>query len=255
MTDQDECNSTTWFFIGSTNTEAVDLIALRQIGEKAKAKSDRLSVTDNCSLVIKKVTVEDVGRYICRHYNTSGQQSQEHNVYLSVVSMTEHKDNDKVTFSCSVSIDGRCRYTVKWLYEGRDWDINSRGAWTSAPTCSANALLLTFNFIYTSIYESLQCKVTDLNSKEVQLYNFSSQLSDKKPGNDATTTPMTQTTEVMKPSTLNTTEQTVYADCSFLSYIMLVMRVAELVLITVVTVLLFRARAGNQRPPDDHTVS
>ncbi|CAK6981016.1 Hypothetical predicted protein, partial [Scomber scombrus] len=68
-------------------------------------------------------------------------------------------------------------------------------------------------------------------------------------GNDATKPPMTQTTDVMKPSTLNTTEQTACADCSALIYIMLVMRVVEFVLITVVTVLItvvtvrhFRAR-------------
>ncbi|XP_044025129.1 uncharacterized protein LOC122863073 isoform X8 [Siniperca chuatsi] len=43
------------------------------------------------------------------------------------------------------------------------------------------------------------------------------------------------------------------SDCSALNYIMLVMRVAELLLITAITVLLIRAR-GNQRPPDDNTV-
>ncbi|KAI3364583.1 hypothetical protein L3Q82_011356 [Scortum barcoo] len=44
-----------------------------------------------------------------------------------------------------------------------------------------------------------------------------------------------------------------FTGCSALNYIMLVMRVAELVLITAITVLLIRA-AGKQRPPDDNTV-
>ena len=86
MTDQDKCDSTTWLFSGLRNTAAVELINLGQIGENAKAKSDRLSVTVNCSLVIKKVTVEDVGCYSCRQFNRSGQrQDRDAKVYLSVI--------------------------------------------------------------------------------------------------------------------------------------------------------------------------
>ncbi|XP_036942338.1 uncharacterized protein LOC119012530 [Acanthopagrus latus] len=48
-------------------------------------------------------------------------------------------------------------------------------------------------------------------------------------------------------------EQQARTDCSVVDYIMLVLRVAELVLITVITVLLIRA-PGNQRAPDDDTV-
>ncbi|XP_030261821.1 uncharacterized protein LOC115574434 isoform X1 [Sparus aurata] len=48
-------------------------------------------------------------------------------------------------------------------------------------------------------------------------------------------------------------EQQARTDCSVVDYIMLVLRVAELVLITVITVLLIRA-PGNQRPPDEDTV-
>ncbi|XP_062293327.1 uncharacterized protein LOC133997664 [Scomber scombrus] len=248
MTDQDKCDRTTWFFDGSTNTAVVELIKLGQIGEEAKAKSDRLSVTADCSLVIKKVTVEDVGRYTCRQFDRSG-RSRDSNVLLSVVSMTEHKDTDEVKLNCSVSIYDVCRHTVKWLYEGRDWNINTRDTKISQSTCSVTAVLPTSNFIYTSNYKYLQCKVTNLISNEEQLYNFSYQLS----GVVATTS---------KPETTRSTERSeVRADCSALIYIMLVMRVVEFVLITVVTVLItvvtvrhFRAR-GNQRPPDDHTVS
>ena len=94
--------------------------------------------------------------------------------------MTEHKDADKVKLSCSVSTYDGCRHTVKWLYRGSD--INTREVQMSQYTCSATVSMLTSHFIYTSNYEYSKCEVTDLNSKEVQLYNFSPQLSSKKPG-------------------------------------------------------------------------
>ncbi|XP_044185643.1 uncharacterized protein LOC122965561 isoform X2 [Thunnus albacares] len=242
-TDQDKCNSTTWLFIGSGNTAAVELIVEGQIGEKAKSKSDRLSVTANCSLVIKKVTVEDVGRYSCRQFK-SGRQRDHTQVDLSVISMTEHKNNNEVTLNCSVLTYDECRHTVKWLYKGKNLDTNTRTMQASQSTCSATLSLLTSHFIYTSNYKFLKCEVTDLYNGKVQLYNFSPQLSCEKPGVAETTT---------EPETTTSTTQEVRTDCSALSYIMLVMRVAELLLITVITVLLFRAR-GNQRPPDDNIV-
>ncbi|XP_051252755.1 immunoglobulin superfamily member 8 [Dicentrarchus labrax] len=53
---------------------------------------------------------------------------------------------------------------------------------------------------------------------------------------------------------VDATRSTTQEDCSVLTSIMFVMRVAELLLITVITVLLIRAR-GNQRPPDDKSVN
>ncbi|XP_062292872.1 uncharacterized protein LOC133997317 isoform X2 [Scomber scombrus] len=202
MTDQDECDSTTWLFSDSRNTATVELIELGQIGENAKAKSDRLSVTANCSLVIKKVTVEDAGRYSCQQYNRSGQYKYSL-VDLSVVSMTEHKDNDEVKLSCSVSMDDGCTHTVKWLYDGADPDKNTRNVQTSQSTCSATVLLLT-----SSNYKFLKCEVKHLSSGKVQLYNFSPQLSGKKPG-EATTEPETTATQEDVKATPPTTKSTI----------------------------------------------
>ncbi|KAM7395945.1 hypothetical protein PAMA_007290 [Pampus argenteus] len=84
-TDQDECDRTTWLFNPSENTAAVELINLGKIGRKVGSKSDRLSVTATCSLVIKKVTVEDVGLYTCRQFISGKQQGPDSQVDLSVV--------------------------------------------------------------------------------------------------------------------------------------------------------------------------
>ena len=82
--DQDKCDSTSWYFYYAPNTPAVTLFEDGQIHKEAKAKSDRLRVTEKCSLVIKKVTEEDAGLYVCRQIR-SGQQGQTSWVYLSVV--------------------------------------------------------------------------------------------------------------------------------------------------------------------------
>ncbi|XP_042246109.1 uncharacterized protein LOC121882141 isoform X2 [Thunnus maccoyii] len=256
MTDQDKCNSTTWLFSASRNT-TVELIKLGQIGEKAKAKSDRLSVTENCSLVIKKVTVEDAGRYTCRQFKSGQQQGPDSQVDLSVVTMTEYKNNNEVTLSCSVLKHGQCRHTVKWVYQGKDVDKENKDLKTSQSTCSVTVSFLTSHFICTSNHELLKCEVTNPNNGKVQLYNISPQLSCEKPGVAETTTePETTSTPQEDADAITATTATKDAtitpqDCSALSYIMLVMHVAELLLITVITVLLFRAR-GNQRPPDDN---
>lgn len=63
--DLHNCAHTTWSLSPTPTSSARNLFVHGQTVETAKAKSDRLSVTENCSLVVKKVTVEDVGRYIC----------------------------------------------------------------------------------------------------------------------------------------------------------------------------------------------
>ncbi|KAK1889471.1 Junctional adhesion molecule-like [Dissostichus eleginoides] len=115
--DQDEFDGTTWLFSDSGSTVA--LVDCGQIGKQARAHSDRLRVTEKCSLVIKKVTEKDAGYYTCRQFR-SEQQGPDSHVYLFVVTMTEHQDNAEVTLNCSVKTYGRCRHSVKWLFQGED---------------------------------------------------------------------------------------------------------------------------------------
>ncbi|KAI3364554.1 hypothetical protein L3Q82_011334 [Scortum barcoo] len=174
---QKNCVYTTWTFNGLRSSSTVELINLGQIGGGAKSKSDRLSVTANCSLVIKKVTVEDVGRYFCQQYKSDQKQGEDSLVYLSVIKMNEQKDDDKVTLSCSVSSSDQCRHTVKWLYEGKDVDKDNKDLQTSQPGCYTTVSFLTSHHIYTSRLNLFTCEVTDGHTRKVQLFPFSLQTS------------------------------------------------------------------------------
>ncbi|KAJ4946995.1 hypothetical protein JOQ06_009037, partial [Pogonophryne albipinna] len=181
--DQDECDGTTWFFTDSRST--VMLVKGGQIGNHAK--SDRLRVTEKCSLVIKKVTDEDAGYDTCRQFNKANQQQgSDSDVYLSVVTMTEHQDNDEVRLRCSVTRSGRCRLTVKWLLQGRDVDKDNKDIRTSASNCSASGTFLTSHFSYSPRSTFFTCEVTDAYNVQT----FSPQSSD---GDDQAATTTTNT--------------------------------------------------------------
>ncbi|XP_044025044.1 uncharacterized protein LOC122863049 isoform X11 [Siniperca chuatsi] len=196
---QRKCNSTTWLFIGSGYTAAAELIDLGQIVERAKAQSDRLSVTASCSLVIKNVTVEDVGLYTCRQFRSGQQQGPDSQVHLSVVTMTEHQDTDKVTLTCSVLTFERCKHTVKWLYAGKDVAKDNKDLLTSQSLCRASVRFLTSHYSHTSRSNFLTCEVTVGN--KVQLFPFRLQ-----PSVEDTTT-ATETTTTTKSTTKSTTTE------------------------------------------------
>lgn len=84
--NQHKCVNTIWIFSQPTSKAAVELIKLGQIGEGARTKSDRLSLTENCSLLIKNLSAEDAGLYGCQQYDSRGQKlGSDAQVYLSVV--------------------------------------------------------------------------------------------------------------------------------------------------------------------------
>ncbi|KAM3603001.1 uncharacterized protein V6R79_014751 [Siganus canaliculatus] len=105
--DEANCGSTSWSHGGES------LVKYGRLHRKAMAKSDRLSVTENCSLAIQRVTAEDGGQYTCTQ-TTSGQK-QFTQVHVTVVTMTEHISRGRVTLTCSVSVSRFCGHNVKWL--------------------------------------------------------------------------------------------------------------------------------------------
>ncbi|XP_039454663.1 uncharacterized protein LOC120433128 [Oreochromis aureus] len=93
---QHNCISTTWIFGHSSS--AVALFNLGQ-NKEAKPKSDRLSLSADCSLVIKKVTDQDVGRYTCRQFKTAtgSQEGPDFNIHLSVINSEDVKTTKSTT--------------------------------------------------------------------------------------------------------------------------------------------------------------
>ncbi|XP_041815352.1 uncharacterized protein LOC121622461 isoform X2 [Chelmon rostratus] len=201
-----KCGSYTWLYSGSRSPAAVELVQLGKVVERDEPSSDRLSVLQNCSLVMKKVTVEDVGRYTCREFKSGGEQGSDSVVHLSVISMTELKDTDKVTFNCSVVTYERCTHTVQWSFNGNDVDKDNQDLKMSQSSCFASLRFLSSHYFYTSRYKRLKCKVT--NGNKVQQFDLIPQPSGEKPGDDtttkqSTTTKLTRTTEnSMKAGTM-----------------------------------------------------
>lgn len=68
---QKQCKGTIWIFSGKTSRAAVELILLGEI----KEKSDRQSLSENCSLVINNVTAEDAGSYTCQQWRGTKETS------------------------------------------------------------------------------------------------------------------------------------------------------------------------------------
>ncbi|XP_016533332.1 uncharacterized protein LOC103146741 [Poecilia formosa] len=165
---QNKCDGTTWSFIRSAS------VTLFEAGNINLTIPDRLNVTVNCSLVIKKVSMEDVGRYTCRQL-TSGQEGPNSSVYLSVVHLTEQKINDSVVLNCSVVDYEIPRHTVEWLYEGK----TSSDSKTSPPVYRSTVILTTSLHQNSTSLSSIKCNVTNISTKEVQLFTFSHQSTDQ----------------------------------------------------------------------------
>ncbi|XP_037606295.1 uncharacterized protein LOC119476813 [Sebastes umbrosus] len=169
--DQNNCDRTRWIYTDSSSRTA-DLVRDGQIDKQAEDKSDR-RVTENCSLVIKKLTEKDDGRYDCRQIRSGQRLSPDAVVYLSFVTMTEQKNSDEVTLNCSVSIlYRRCKHTVKWLFQGLDVEKDNGDLKTSQSLCSASVTFRTSHYNQTSSYQSLKCNVTDRVTGTPQLFPF-----------------------------------------------------------------------------------
>ncbi|XP_034755280.1 uncharacterized protein LOC117961025 isoform X1 [Etheostoma cragini] len=242
--DQDKCNGTYWIFSDSGSTLSLLLVECGKVAENAT--SDGLSVTENCSLVKKKVTEKDVGRYTCRQL-----ESEDAHVYLSVIHMTEQKDTDEVTLQCSVLTYEWCRHTVEWLYEGKDGDIRYADMQKSHSECSVNLTFLTSPLKLKPKYHELLCEVTDAVTEEVQLFPFSPQSLGVKTGGQiaSATTLLPLTIERETNKTEPDTSGTSIIPQGWLRFIIVSVGLAALI-ITVVVVYIWTRAKGNKTQMD-----
>nr|XP_033934159.1 uncharacterized protein LOC117442270 isoform X2 [Pseudochaenichthys georgianus] len=230
MPDQDKCESTKWYFFDSGGS-VVKLFEDGQIHKAAKAKSDRLRVTENCALSMKKVTEEDAGVYLCRQVRSGEQQ------------VTEHQDNDEVTLRCSVETRRGCGLSVKWLLQGRDVDRDHREIKTSQSPCSASVTFLTSLFSHTTRSEFFTCAVTDGDTGEVRLFPLSPQSS-----GDATTTGTPATDGRTSERNKGTGADCKHPEGPAVWWLILVSVGLAALIVTVVTVHIWtRAKGGEKR--------
>ncbi|XP_059185784.1 uncharacterized protein LOC131968778 isoform X1 [Centropristis striata] len=174
--NQNQCTQTSWFYTGSEGDQTAELISLGQIDESEIAEdiSNRLSVTADCSLVIKDVTYKDVGHYSCRQFNRAGQQQGgDALVVLSVIFIYEKQNGNQTTLTCYVfRYDIHiCEHTVHWLFDGNNNDTE-----TTTGSCSASVTFPTPHPSQKSkFYESLKCNVTDYRSEKTLLFSTDSE--------------------------------------------------------------------------------
>nr|XP_040016951.1 uncharacterized protein LOC120808254 isoform X13 [Gasterosteus aculeatus aculeatus] len=177
--NQDRCNGSTW--LHSRSDPAVELVTLGKIKNNAlipEAKTNRLSLTANCSLVIRNVSGEGVGRYTNRHYDEGGKhQGPDGVVSLYVFTMEEKDYGGLVVLSCFVLRFSECEHTVKWHYDGKQTDVT-----TSHVACEANVTFKAPLHQKSKYYKSLRCEVRDTRSGKTLLFEACSQFSCEQTG-------------------------------------------------------------------------
>ncbi|KAM4529394.1 uncharacterized protein V3H82_027563 isoform 3-T3 [Fundulus diaphanus] len=174
-----DCSSTTWLHSNSGRA-AVEIVAHGQVKD---GRSDRLSVSADCSLVLKKVTAEDVGLYICRQFISGPQSGPDAQVRLSLVNLREDQNQNMVTLTCSVLTDRRCKHRVKWLYNSNDVDKENQDIKESSSSCSADVSFQTSHYVYPSRFNIFSCEVKT-EDERLLYFTFNSRPS-------ATPTPVT----------------------------------------------------------------
>ncbi|XP_040925328.2 uncharacterized protein LOC114849732 [Betta splendens] len=170
VNDHDKCSLTHWFFRGSRDSPVIDLVKSGQMDQTQlpRSRSDRLSVTEKCSLFIKSVTQEDVGQFFCR------QRGRDSGFDLTVVALTEQKMDHGVTLSCVVQRTGKCEHTVKWLFKYQEVEGEHREfktSETSQTPCFASVSVEESHYIYSSRFTAFQCEVTDPDGNK-QKFSF-----------------------------------------------------------------------------------
>ncbi|XP_008395566.2 uncharacterized protein LOC103457303 [Poecilia reticulata] len=184
--DQKTCDRTTWTYRNFMQEGTI--FENGQMNKDATTKSGRLSLTANCSLVIKTITLQDAGLYTCKQNLLASQDLQDSLVDVSVIRVSEQEFHGDVSLRCSVQEHNYCTHTVEWVYDQK----MPSGVEVLSYSCRATVTFTASLFNQKSnIYELLKCKVTSKTTGEVQLFSFRPQSDEEE--EDATTTTNTPT--------------------------------------------------------------
>ncbi|XP_016533331.1 uncharacterized protein LOC107837688 [Poecilia formosa] len=182
--DQKTCDRTTWTYRNFMQEGTI--FENGQINKDATTKSGRLSLSANCSLVIKTITLQDAGLYSCKQNRPASHDSQDSLVDVSVIRVSEKEFNGDFSLHCSLQEHNYCTHTVEWVYDQKmpsGVEVLSYSCWATV-TFTAS-----FFNQKSNLYELLKCKVTTKTTGEAQLFRFRPQSDEEEDGEkDATTT-------------------------------------------------------------------
>ncbi|XP_055362472.1 uncharacterized protein LOC114850176 [Betta splendens] len=167
--DQSQCDATVWIYSVS-GSASVELVTHGEIKENDASKSNRLSLTENCSLVIKQVTDQDAGRYTCRQFKSGRQQGVDAAVDLSVVTLTQHEHDNKVTLNCRVLTRRWKTCRAMWLFE--DKDLEKTSIKSSESLCDAVVTFSRSSFYSSRSITSFKCEVRDDHNHQSSTFNL-----------------------------------------------------------------------------------
>ncbi|XP_074471424.1 uncharacterized protein LOC141755950 isoform X3 [Sebastes fasciatus] len=206
------CSIVKWLY---NRDQSLTLIVVEKGNvRQSSARADRLSVETNCSLVINNINAEDVGFYTCRQGSSINQDAF---VFLSVLTVSpsppdaDPKRDGEVTLECSLLTHSDllpCRLnSIRWLDE-------------------TGAVLRGEGVGYSFLGQS-KC-VSSLTVKRQSGHNrkYTCQLVNEQ-----------NNVEIQADYTPDFTDPTGWSP---LSYVMLALRIAGLILMIVITALLIR---------------
>ncbi|KAM9703189.1 uncharacterized protein ACNS7B_001972 [Menidia menidia] len=178
------CENTNWAFSdGQRGT--TELVKNGKINHNQEPPADpnRLRVTSNCSLMIHGVTAGDGGQYQCNQFPPR-YEKHTNEVCLLVVDITEKREPNGVTITCSVSTYKSWEFKVKWLFKGQNIDDHHKELKVTKTDCSASITFQSSHFLNQSQkYELLKCEVgADDRSEKFDVFPPSS--GDKTSGNN-----------------------------------------------------------------------
>ncbi|XP_053736618.1 uncharacterized protein LOC128768063 [Synchiropus splendidus] len=223
--DQASCEGTAW--LGDKDGGIETLAEHKTV----KVDVDRLSLAPDCSLVIKKMGAGDARRYTCRQFD-GPRPYTDADTFLSMVSLTRSMTQGDMTLTCKVIRPGFCPEKVQWLYQGQTITKDHPQLKTSSTTCGDAAV----QFPLASFLERhfLTCEVSHRDT--VKRFPFQA----------AVTSPLVTTA-----SSPSSSSEAAPRGSSVVDYLVLTLRVAEVLLVTMVTVLLIKAL--RKRGSHDHS--